>query len=311
MRGNLGRDSGGATGAARCHPFRVILAVFLLAAPPIAVETEVPDALYRAVAEARVERQVPALRRDPRLDEVARKRARETAALPQGKRFSPAPPIEKLVREAGIRRFARVWDYLAYQGGYADVTRTAIENWKAYERGWSRVVEPEWGSAGFAAVWADDGTLVVCAVLLEPAPELPPLDAIETKVFQAINRERTERGLAPLVLDPALSKVARAHSEEMLKANVFDHRGADGSRPADRVSRAGIAYRRLAENIAENLGAKDPAGAAVMQWMTSVGHRENVLDPRFTHTGVGVAANPEEGELAFTQLFLLPPEEAE
>jgi len=67
--------------------------------------------------------------------------------------------------------------------------------------------------------------------------------------------------------------------------SFFDHTNPDGDGPGDRLRAAGVNWGSYGENIA--LGQNTPPD--VMQaWMTSDGHRRNILDPSFTHLGVGV-----------------------
>ena len=50
--------------------------------------------------------------------------------------------------------------------------------------------------------------------------------------------------------------------------------------------RSGYAWRAWAENIA----AGQPDAASVVQgWMSSAGHRTNILNPGYTDIGVGLA----------------------
>ena len=70
------------------------------------------------------------------------------------------------------------------------------------------------------------------------------------------------------------------------------------------MRRHGLTFRALGENIQMN-DDPDPAPTAVRSWMGSPGHKELMLSPNFTETGVGVATS-EEGAVYFTQLFLQP-----
>jgi len=78
----------------------------------------------------------------------------------------------------------------------------------------------------------------------------------------------------------------------------MSHTGGDGSTMSQRAQRSGyVGWSRLGENVA----AGYPTTAAVMTgWMNSTGHRQNLLDPRFTHLGVGQATN---GSIYWTQDF--------
>jgi uncharacterized protein YkwD len=69
-----------------------------------------------------------------------------------------------------------------------------------------------------------------------------------------------------------------------------------------RVAATGIAYSRVAENVAYNQRHKDPATQAVQGWLKSSGHLANIRG-NYTLTGIGVASN-NQGEIYFTQIFL-------
>jgi uncharacterized protein YkwD len=60
----------------------------------------------------------------------------------------------------------------------------------------------------------------------------------------------------------------------------------------------GIGYKSAAENIAK--GYSTPK-AVVDGWMNSSGHRANILNPSFTHIGVGYV---KDGNI-WTQMFIL------
>jgi uncharacterized protein YkwD len=106
-------------------------------------------------------------------------------------------------------------------------------------------------------------------------------------VFDLVNQERVNAGVAPLIWDEAATGVAYAHSVDMQVRNFFDHTNPSGQSPGDRLTQAGIAWTACGENIAMGYGSP----ASVMNaWMNSPGHRSNILHPMFTHLGVGVHA---------------------
>lgn len=66
------------------------------------------------------------------------------------------------------------------------------------------------------------------------------------------------------------------------------HDGSEGADFAARIARAG--YRIGPGGAAENLGqGHRNAGAAVAAWMASAGHRRNIMAPRLTEIGIGLA----------------------
>ncbi len=126
--------------------------------------------------------------------------------------------------------------------------------------------------------------------------------AMEQLAHSMINDERARDGDAPLILRDDLRRVARAHSEDMVARNFFDHTNPDNETPWDRMRAAGITWSSAGENIAWNNYANQ-AEIAVQGWMNSTGHRNNILNGGFTHTGMGVAFDGAGGAY-FTQVFI-------
>ncbi|RBY77734.1 CAP domain-containing protein [Geodermatophilus sp. TF02-6] len=112
-----------------------------------------------------------------------------------------------------------------------------------------------------------------------------------------VNEARAAAGCAPVAADAALAAVARAHSADMRDRGYFSHTTSEGLSPFDRAEAAGITYAR-----AENIAYGQPDATAVMDaWMSSSGHRANILDCTLTRLGVGVAEGA--GGPWWTQLF--------
>jgi uncharacterized protein YkwD len=99
-----------------------------------------------------------------------------------------------------------------------------------------------------------------------------------------VNTARATAGCAALAADGGLAGVARAHSEDMRDRGFFSHDNPDGLDPFQRAERAGLSAR--AENIA--VGQRD-AAEVMADWMSSPGHRANILDCSLTRLGVGMA----------------------
>jgi uncharacterized protein YkwD len=125
---------------------------------------------------------------------------------------------------------------------------------------------------------------------------------IEVGVRQSINQVRQQEGLQPLQNNERLAQVARNYSRQMAEKNFFSHTGADGSTPAKRVEAAGIVYWVVGENLFKGKNINQPVKVAVDGWLKSPGHRENILRPFFTETGVGVWRV--NNTYYITQLFL-------
>lgn len=108
----------------------------------------------------------------------------------------------------------------------------------------------------------------------------------------------------PLAAAASLEAVAREHADDMARRGYFDHTGADGSSPPQRVTRGGYAWTIAGENLA--LG-RMTAREAVDGWLASPGHCANIMDPRFTETGIALAAGRErERPTYWVQTFAAP-----
>ena len=155
-----------------------------------------------------------------------------------------------------------------------------------------------------------------------------PLDPreIEKWVFEFTNEERVSRNLRTLSHDAEISEIARSHSKDMGRLQTLSH-VIGGKDATDRSLAAGYdcrAYRGdgsysygLSENIAEHprvtlwrgrgvsswypqtyyRDAKEAAQSLVSGWMSSLGHRENILDRESRRIGVGIfiRESPEYG----------------
>lgn len=126
-------------------------------------------------------------------------------------------------------------------------------------------------------------------------------------IHDAINQQRQRAGLRPLVIDQGLAVIAERHSEDMLRRRFHGHVNPDGRDSGDRIAHQ---HRRFAgtsgENIASfsvrrDLTARDAAVQFVQGWMSSPGHRRNILLREWNVTGVGVVRD--KGEWRATQLF--------
>jgi len=135
---------------------------------------------------------------------------------------------------------------------------------------------------------------------------LTPLEPndIERRAFEQTNIVRVKNGLAPLVWDAEVCRMARIHSESMSRQGYFSHVTPEGLRLRERARVVGIyQYNVLAENIAYNQGYDDPGAFAVERWMQSEKHRANILSPEFRAMAIGsfVAA---DGSVYLTQTFI-------
>lgn len=148
----------------------------------------------------------------------------------------------------------------------------------------------------------DVGALTSDRSTPQPAAQSAKTAQIETAIRQQINQVRQQNGLTALKPNERLASVARNYSQQMAAKNFFSHTGADGSTLVQRVKAGGISYWIVGENLFKSTNIPNPVPVAVEGWMKSPGHRENILRPAFTETGVGVW---QTGSTYYvTQLFL-------
>lgn len=128
---------------------------------------------------------------------------------------------------------------------------------------------------------------------------------VEFQSFQHANLARDQENVEPqYTLEELLSFVARAHSESMRDNGFFAHQGVNGDTLRQRLQDSGISYRKASENLAKVQGTSDPAAMAHDMLMGSAQHRSNILDPKSSVMGVGVAS---AGSTYWvTQIFIRP-----
>lgn len=135
-----------------------------------------------------------------------------------------------------------------------------------------------------------------------PAPSTPDvkgLTADESKMLELVNQERQKLGLKPLTIDMRLVDISRKKSKDMIDNNYFGHTSPTYGTPFDALKNNGVSYRYAGENL---------AGAPTVErahsgLMNSPGHRANILNPNFTHIGIGVVEGGPYGKM-FTQTFI-------
>lgn len=121
-----------------------------------------------------------------------------------------------------------------------------------------------------------------------PTPDPTPTAAtqssadMEQYVLGQLNQVRANAGLAPFELNEAISAVSRNWSAQMASAGGISHR------PAAQLSELMPAgWRAWGENV---------ASAPDIFWAQSgledsPGHYKNMVDPRYTHVGIGVVTS--------------------
>jgi uncharacterized protein YkwD len=146
---------------------------------------------------------------------------------------------------------------------------------------------------------ANSAAATIAGVLATPCEntELTPtgenLFAVRGAVLCLINRERAEHGIAPLTANVQLEEAAESHNAEMLAVDYFAHVAPDGETPVDRIKQTGYIESSsdgyvIGENLAWGTYQLSSAKSIVEAWIASPEHLANILESRYTETGIGV-----------------------
>ena len=98
----------------------------------------------------------------------------------------------------------------------------------------------------------------------------------------------------PLQWSASLAEIAMIHSMDMAAKGYFSHTSADGTSMGDRVFPYWNAGYTVGENIAASSIDRDDQYVTEM-WLNSEGHCKLIMSPNFSHAGIGVGRDPENG----------------
>lgn len=129
---------------------------------------------------------------------------------------------------------------------------------------------------------ATESTSTVTAQQLGAVGRLPGDWRLD--MLHRINGVRRASGVASVRLCPALQRASQDYAQAMARTDTFGHVGVDGRFSGQRVRAAGYAFTATGENIA---GGFPTVAQVMVAWITSPGHFANLVDPAFTHVGLG------------------------
>jgi uncharacterized protein YkwD len=126
-------------------------------------------------------------------------------------------------------------------------------------------------------------------------PTEETLEEAASATLCLINRERAERGRAPLHENSQLAWTASRYSREMVSRGFFAHTTPEGETFVDRVLASHYVTRdegwALGETLAWGTGRYGTPTQIVVAWMHSPHHRAAMLERRFRRVGVGIATS--------------------
>lgn len=134
--------------------------------------------------------------------------------------------------------------------------------------------------------------LVVIVPIALPSSSLFSSAITPQNIIELTNQTRENLGLGDLKLNDKLTASAQAKAEDMLLNQYFAHTSPEGTTPWDWLGRAGYKYTYAGENLAVHFTTAENLQAG---WLASPTHRANIVMPKYTEIGVGVAMGTFEG----------------
>jgi uncharacterized protein YkwD len=177
--------------------------------------------------------------------------------------------------------------------------------------------------------------LAVATLAVIPAPARAlDVGTAEQQLFALVNQDRTSNGLPALLPQATLSNIGRAapysgcsfpvsgRSADMIARQYFSHTilSCGSQNVFSMMQSYSVAYLAAGENIGWNNYSDAGSVTQINQsFMNSPAHRANILNPSFTHLGIGAWAAsgswtypgstscPCSGVKMYTELFIQAP----
>ncbi|MEA3272336.1 MAG: CAP domain-containing protein [Patescibacteria group bacterium] len=132
-------------------------------------------------------------------------------------------------------------------------------------------------------------------------------DVSENTFARLINIERAKEGIDPVTISAKLHIAAERHAKDMAENEFMAHIGTDGSTATERIIDAGYLDDPPSESWShfegENVGAYAKSATQLMGgWMSSPGHRANILNPDYHEISIAVDEN-NDGQKFFALEF--------
>jgi uncharacterized protein YkwD len=114
-----------------------------------------------------------------------------------------------------------------------------------------------------------------------------------------LNQDRNNNGLGALTLDAELCRIARIKSADMRDNRYFAHESPTYGRVGEMLRHFGYRFSAAGENIAHHASVEKAQAA----FMSSDGHRRNILSSSWTKVGIGICID-RNGFVYATQMFV-------
>lgn len=118
------------------------------------------------------------------------------------------------------------------------------------------------------------------------------IDEMKAEIVRLTNAERVKAGLPELEVLPELMDCAQAKAQDFMDNHYYGHNSPVYGTPGKMISSFVPNSRGSGENIAPWTKTPEEAFAG---WVISSGHMDNILEPRFTHIGIGIVEGVDGG----------------
>jgi uncharacterized protein YkwD len=122
---------------------------------------------------------------------------------------------------------------------------------------------------------------------------------IEEILLGLVNGERAKSSLPAVKKSDELAEVATGHSRDMVDHAFFAHVSPTTGTTEERVMKSKLPLISLGENIAEGSNVQE----IHQSLLKSPAHRAVIIDPQFTHVGIGVVVRGVEPRIVATEVF--------
>lgn len=124
----------------------------------------------------------------------------------------------------------------------------------------------------------------------------------KNEIIKMVNSVRAEKNLPPLIENKKLNILADKKAKIMANENNLSHTAGGYKTFSDFLVENNVKFLAVGENIARNWKTPEEVMKA---WLSSKGHRANIMSEKFTQIGVGKAISS-NGDIYWVQLFIKP-----
>ncbi len=263
-----------------------ILAVMLMTPAAQAATLDANQrALLRMINTKRIEKGVKPLKWGFRIERAAERHSVDMATKAYMAHRSPSgATLTRRLKHSGISRWTRAAENITT----AASERAAYNRWLGNSSNRRKMLDARYTHIGIGVTEGGDKGNVYTLNLVQNPRLKKGIPAAAKNILNLVNAERSKVGASPLKWGYALAKAGQLHSRDMMDHRYFSHTSQDGRGVTGRLAEVGI---KGWWSAGENIAGAGSSTRAFEQWMNSNGHRRNMLNPSFTHVGIGIATD--------------------